>query len=267
MAGAVVANGCRRGGKVRDARQRVPTEYHQRIWWTRPKKGQSSGVVARPARPQRIPASAVFATMPCDVRRSCVQGELRRGVAEMQEKGLLGVLLHMLMQIMHGGVIEVIGDVVVRSWQDRLSAFVELFRGEVVSAGASAVKAVKTTLQRMSETFPMAGDSDLPLAHEVGAVACLRVKGDLSAAEPFTRKALELRERTLGSKHPDTLVSVANLGMLHRARGDLAGAEPLAARAAREFLAQLGAEHSHTKFAQRLLTDIQRDRAAKSPGK
>lgn len=97
--------------------------------------------------------------------------------------------------------------------------------------------------------------------------ACLRVKGDLAAAEPFTRKALELRERTLGSKHPDTLVSVANLGMLHRARGDLAGAEPLAARAAREFLAQLGTEHRHTKFAQRLLTEIQRERAAKGLGK
>jgi hypothetical protein len=36
----------------------------------------------------------------------------------------------------------------------------------------------------------------------------LQVQGELSLAEPFLRRALEGRERTLGRDHPDTILSV-----------------------------------------------------------
>ena len=42
----------------------------------------------------------------------------------------------------------------------------------------------------------------------------LKAMGKLDAAEPLYRRALEDREATLGKRHPDTLISVNNLGLL-----------------------------------------------------
>ena len=51
--------------------------------------------------------------------------------------------------------------------------------------------------------------------------ALLKDRGDLERAEPLYREALEGRREKLGPKHPDTLRSVKNLGLLLQARGDL----------------------------------------------
>ena len=59
------------------------------------------------------------------------------------------------------------------------------------------------------------------------AVCYLRAKGDLGAAEPLSREALEARRITLGNRHLSTLSSVNNLGRLLKDKGDLAAAEPL----------------------------------------
>ena len=55
----------------------------------------------------------------------------------------------------------------------------------------------------------------------------LQDKGDLAAAEPLYREALEVRRATLGNRHPDTLASIGNLGLLLKDKGDLTAAEPL----------------------------------------
>ena len=39
-------------------------------------------------------------------------------------------------------------------------------------------------------------------------------KGDLSAAQPLLREALEGRRETLGDQHPKTLAAIKNLGAL-----------------------------------------------------
>ena len=42
----------------------------------------------------------------------------------------------------------------------------------------------------------------------------LQAKGDLAAAESLLREALEVRRETLGNRHPRTLNSTNNLGVL-----------------------------------------------------
>ena len=45
----------------------------------------------------------------------------------------------------------------------------------------------------------------------------LQEKGDLAAAEPLLREALEVRRETLGDRHLSTLLSTRNLGLLSKA--------------------------------------------------
>ena len=51
------------------------------------------------------------------------------------------------------------------------------------------------------------------------AVECQ--EGDLDAAGPLCREALEVRRETLGSRHPSTLASINDLGSLLKTKGDL----------------------------------------------
>ena len=53
------------------------------------------------------------------------------------------------------------------------------------------------------------------------------VKGDLAAAEPLLREALEGQRETLGSRDPCTLRTFDHLGLLLQVKGDLAAAELL----------------------------------------
>ena len=48
-----------------------------------------------------------------------------------------------------------------------------------------------------------------------------RGPGPLREAEPLFKRALEARERVLGTEHPDTLNSVNNLAELYRRPGPL----------------------------------------------
>ena len=71
-------------------------------------------------------------------------------------------------------------------------------------------------------------------------------KGYLAAAEPLCRDALEVSRETLGNRHPDTLTSINNLGMLLKAKGDLAAAEPLFREATKGMRETLGDRHPTT---------------------
>ena len=65
-------------------------------------------------------------------------------------------------------------------------------------------------------------------------------------AEISLRRALELREKALGADHPDTLMSLNNLGILLSDKGDYEGAEELYRRALAGREKALGADHPQT---------------------
>ena len=65
------------------------------------------------------------------------------------------------------------------------------------------------------------------LASIVNLGNLFKAKGDLAAAEPLCREAVEVKRETLGNRHSSTLTSINNLGTLLMAKGDLAAAEPL----------------------------------------
>ena len=74
-------------------------------------------------------------------------------------------------------------------------------------------------------------------------------KGDLAAAEPLYREALEVQRKTLGNRHPSTLASISNLGGLLYAKADLAAAELLLHEALEVRRETLGERHPDTLTA------------------
>ena len=70
--------------------------------------------------------------------------------------------------------------------------------------------------------------------------------GCLTSAEPLLREALEVQRGTLGDRHPDTLTSINNLGLLLQTKGDLAAAEPLIREAFEGRHETLGSRHPRT---------------------
>ena len=59
----------------------------------------------------------------------------------------------------------------------------------------------------------------------------LHEQGKLILAEPFLRRSLEGRERTLGREHPHTLTVINNMGFLMQDKGKRKEAEPFFRRA------------------------------------
>jgi hypothetical protein len=66
---------------------------------------------------------------------------------------------------------------------------------------------------------------------------------------PYER-AWAICEQVLASQHPDTAVSLSNLGGLLQGQGDLAGAKPYFERALHIFHLRLGQEHPFTQTVQ-----------------
>jgi tetratricopeptide (TPR) repeat protein len=73
--------------------------------------------------------------------------------------------------------------------------------------------------------------------------------GDLVRARPYYERALAIREAVLGADHPDTALSLNNLGALLDSMGDYAGARPYYERALAIREAVLGADHPDTALS------------------
>lgn len=73
-----------------------------------------------------------------------------------------------------------------------------------------------------------------------------RELGLLVAATQPQEQALAIRRRVLGDDHPDTLVSLSNMGLLLLAQGKLAEAEPYLRETQQEYRLVLGDEHPET---------------------
>jgi Tfp pilus assembly protein PilF len=83
------------------------------------------------------------------------------------------------------------------------------------------------------------------VSHLLGGLGSYRL-GALAAyseARPFFERAVTIRERRLGSEHPDTAESLNDLAILLKAQGDLASARPLYERALAIREKALGPEH------------------------
>ena len=77
----------------------------------------------------------------------------------------------------------------------------------------------------------------------------LQAQGNLLDAEPLFERALAIREKVLGSEHPDTATSLSDLAILMRKRGDLASAASYSQRALVIFDKALGLNHPWTQNA------------------
>ena len=71
-------------------------------------------------------------------------------------------------------------------------------------------------------------------------------QGKYKQAEPLLRGVLAIREKQLGSEHPDTATSLGNLGALYFAQGKYEQAEPLLQHALAIREKQLGPDHPST---------------------
>ncbi|XYI00861.1 tetratricopeptide repeat protein [Sorangium sp. So ce1128] len=74
-------------------------------------------------------------------------------------------------------------------------------------------------------------------------VVALYGHGRFDAAISLAERVLALREKALGSEHPDVAMSLNNLALLYDTKGDYAKAEPLHQRALRIKEKELGSEH------------------------
>lgn len=74
----------------------------------------------------------------------------------------------------------------------------------------------------------------------------LQYQGKYEAAEAMNRRALEGKEKVLGTEHPETLTSVYCLAYLLHQRGDPAAAMPLYERACAGYVLKLGPSHPTT---------------------
>jgi len=79
--------------------------------------------------------------------------------------------------------------------------------------------------------------------------------GQYDEAVPLAERALAIREKALGSEHPDVAASLNNLASLYDAKGDYARAEPLYQRSLAIFEKALGTEHPEVAT---LLDNLQR---------
>jgi len=74
----------------------------------------------------------------------------------------------------------------------------------------------------------------------------LRERAQYNEAEPLLKRALEILEKTVGSEHPNTAVSLNNLGELYKSQGQYREAEPLLRRALEISQKALGPHHPET---------------------
>jgi len=81
-------------------------------------------------------------------------------------------------------------------------------------------------------------------------------KGDVQEAETLFRKSLRLKEKILGADHPDTALTVNNLGVLLQSLGRNDEARELFTRALQVFEARLDAEHPHVLMARENLAAV-----------
>ena len=79
---------------------------------------------------------------------------------------------------------------------------------------------------------------------------------EMDAARKLYEEVIEGQTAQLGGSHASTLLTKANLALLHKQMGEMDVARELFEEAAEGFMAQLGASHSWTVFATSNLAEL-----------
>ena len=104
------------------------------------------------------------------------------------------------------------------------------------------------------------GDDDLRLASSLGSLAQIKyLQKDIDQAEALFKRALAIRERHLGEKHPDVAATLNSLARLYFRRNDFVAAAPLLMRLLAIKQESLGAHHPEVAV---ILTSLAKVRLA-----
>ena len=139
------------------------------------------------------------------------------------------------------------------SWEALVAAGQSAFQaGNYEEAGEQFDAAL-----RIAETF---SELDTRLATTLNNIAAVHyVGGDYVAAEPLFRRALSIRERSLGRDHVEVATSLNNLAAVHRKQGDSTAAVPALERALVIREHALGPTHPSTLAIVANLAAVHRD--------
>lgn len=129
----------------------------------------------------------------------------------------------------------------------------ELHRLAAAALAAICQDDPDTHAEEIGSHFEQAGDLPQTADYYNRAGNYYREQGEYAQAVPLLRRALAIREQTLGEEHLDTASTLNNLALVLKARGEFDEVEPLYKRALAIREAILGA--SHTETAQ-LLSNI-----------
>lgn len=88
----------------------------------------------------------------------------------------------------------------------------------------------------------------------------LRERAQYTEAEPLAKRVREIREKTVGPEHPDTISSLNNLGELYESQGQYREAETILRRALEMSQKALGPDHPGTATVLHNLAGIYRRR-------
>lgn len=105
----------------------------------------------------------------------------------------------------------------------------------------SAIVIGKLALEKAVEQFGEADSATALVWHRIGLYNYH--KGNYDEAESLTKRALAIREKTLGPEHPEVAKSLVNLAIFYRKQGKYAEGEPLCKRALAIAEKVLGPEH------------------------
>ncbi len=115
----------------------------------------------------------------------------------------------------------------------------------------------------IAETF---SELDTRLATTLNNIAAVHyIKGDYVAAGPLFRRALSIRERSLGRDHVEVATSLNNLAAVYRKEGDLIAAVPTLERALAIRESALGEGHPSTLVVLENLAGLHRDLGQDAP--
>jgi tetratricopeptide (TPR) repeat protein len=170
-------------------------------------------------------------------------GWYRKAEAWLEESGDTNALEREAEEALHGGEVDMAGNLLDQAIErgDRRSA--------KRYAARAAVFALKFDYTNAWDYYQKALDlqpDDANLLADAGLLAS--EWGHLAEAEPLLKRALTIRERTLGPQHPDLATSLNNLALLYMDNGHFAEAEPLLRRALTIRERTLGPEHPRLAF-------------------
>lgn len=139
------------------------------------------------------------------------------------------------------------------SWETLVAAGQTAFQaGDFDAAGEKFDAAL-----HIAETY---SELDTRLATTLNNIAAVHyVKGEYAAAEPLFRRALSIRERSLGRNHAEVATSLNNLAAVNRKQGDLRAAAPALQRALGIREEALGPTHPSTLAIIHNLAAVHRD--------